>query len=113
MAIRSVADPRQFPPEECTQAAQWVVDAFRKLGFADIGLHPTADGSQAVIGPFPDPVPTLRPCCSMSITTSSRLADHAWRTPPFQLTEVTGRWYGRGAADCKAVLRCRWPCCAT
>jgi cysteinylglycine-S-conjugate dipeptidase len=27
VAIRSVADPRQFPPEECARAAQWVLDA--------------------------------------------------------------------------------------
>jgi cysteinylglycine-S-conjugate dipeptidase len=26
IAIRSVADPRQFSPEECLQAATWVAD---------------------------------------------------------------------------------------
>jgi acetylornithine deacetylase/succinyl-diaminopimelate desuccinylase-like protein len=32
VAIRSVADPRQFPPEECARAAQWVLDAFARVG---------------------------------------------------------------------------------
>ena len=30
VAIRSVADPRQFPPEECARAARWVADAFAR-----------------------------------------------------------------------------------
>ena len=29
VAIRSVADARQFPPEECAAAAQWVLGKFK------------------------------------------------------------------------------------
>ena len=32
------------------------------------------------------------------------LDDAAWRTPPFELHEVDGRWYGRGSADCKGNI---------
>ena len=39
VAIRSVADPRQFPPEECERAAQWVLDGSPTLGFADARLE--------------------------------------------------------------------------
>ena len=50
VAIRSVADPRQFSPEECLQAATWVADRFAGVGFDDIRLAETPDGSSAVIG---------------------------------------------------------------
>jgi cysteinylglycine-S-conjugate dipeptidase len=36
VAIRSVADPRQFPPEECLRAAKWLADRFAGLGFDDV-----------------------------------------------------------------------------
>ena len=50
VAIRSVADPRQFPVEECAKAAQWVLDKFAGLGFSDVHLERTPDGSDAVVG---------------------------------------------------------------
>lgn len=105
VALRSVADPRQFPPEGCAQAAQWVADAFRAVGFADAALHPTADGSDAVVGSRPgsDPDgPTVLLYAHYDV--QPPLDDAAWRTPPFELTEVDGRWFGRGAADCKGNI---------
>ncbi|MFI5589519.1 dipeptidase [Amycolatopsis sp. NPDC051758] len=104
VAIRSVADPRQFPPAECRRAATWVADAFAEAGFGT-GLADTPDGSQAVVG--------SRPCGRAAAPTvllyahydvQPPLAEDEWRTPPFRLTEVDGRWYGRGAADCKGNI---------
>ncbi len=105
VSIRSVADARQFPPEECERAAQWVLEAFADVGFDDIGLHETADGSKAVVGsrPAPDPqAPTVLLYAHYDV--QPPLNDSAWRTPPFELTEVDGRWFGRGAADCKGNI---------
>lgn len=105
VAIRSVADARQFPPEECARAAQWVLDAFREEGFLDIGLHETSDGSSAVVGTRPGPgegAPTVLLYAHYDV--QPPLDEDAWRTPPFELTEVDGRWYGRGTADCKGNI---------
>src|SRR6516164_4963384 len=105
VAIPSVADPRQFPPEECARAARWVRDAFAGVGFSDARLAEMADGSQAVLGtrPGPDPAaPTVLLYAHYDVQPPLNEAD--WRTPPFELTEVDGRWYGRGAADCKGNI---------
>ncbi|HEX2417600.1 MAG TPA: dipeptidase, partial [Micromonosporaceae bacterium] len=105
VAIPSVADPRQFPPEECARAARWVLGKFSELGFSDARLEETADGSRAVIGhrPCPDPdAPTVLLYAHYDV--QPPLDEAAWRTPPFVLTEVDGRWYGRGACDCKGNI---------
>jgi acetylornithine deacetylase/succinyl-diaminopimelate desuccinylase-like protein len=105
VAIRSVADPRQFPPEECARAAQWVLDAFAGVGFADAQLAEMADGSQAVLGsrrcPDPDAATVL---LYAHYDVQPPLNEAEWRTPPFELTEAGGRWYGRGTADCKGNI---------
>ena len=101
VAIPSVADPRQYPPEECARAANWVLDAFAAVGFADARLAETADGSQAVVGSRPGSnpdAPTVLLYAHYDV--QPPLNEQAWRTPPFALTEVGGRWYGRGSADC-------------
>ncbi|GAB2737200.1 dipeptidase [Amycolatopsis magusensis] len=105
VGIPSVADPAQYPPEECERAAKWVRDAFAGVGFADARLAGTPDGSQAVIGSRPgaDPgAPTVLLYAHYDV--QPPLDETAWHTPPFELTEVDGRWHGRGAADCKGNI---------
>lgn len=105
VALRSVADPRQFPPEECERAAQWVLERFADLGFSDARLEETADGSMAVVGSraCSDPAaPTVLLYAHYDV--QPPLDDDAWRTPPFELIEADGRWYGRGTADCKGNI---------
>jgi acetylornithine deacetylase/succinyl-diaminopimelate desuccinylase-like protein len=105
VAIPSVADPRLFPPRECTRAANWVVDRFAEVGFTSLSLRETSDGSNAVYGvrPSRDPdAPTVLLYAHYDV--QPPLDEAAWRTPPFTLTEVNGRWYGRGAADCKGNI---------
>ncbi|MEV0687535.1 dipeptidase [Nocardia sp. NPDC050378] len=103
VSFRSVADPRQFPAEGCTRAAQWVAEAFTALGLT-VGLHETPDGSNAVIGHRPGPPgsPTVLLYCHYDV--QPPLDDEAWETPVWTLTEKNGRWYGRGAADCKGNI---------
>jgi cysteinylglycine-S-conjugate dipeptidase len=101
VAFKSVADPKQFPPEECANAAQWVIDAFTEVGLDDVRMSPTPDGSMAVHGqaPAPDGAPTVLLYCHYDV--QPPLGEENWETPVFELTERDGRWYGRGAADCK------------
>lgn len=105
VALRSVADPRQYPPEECERAAQWVLERFADLGFSDARLEETVDGSMAVVGSraCSDPAaPTVLLYAHYDV--QPPLDEDAWRTPPFELTEADGRWYGRGTADCKGNI---------
>ncbi|MEV4558278.1 dipeptidase [Kitasatospora sp. NPDC049285] len=104
VAIPSVADPRQYPPEKCREAAEWVAAAFTDAGLRDVRLAETPDGSHAVLGHRPPPpgAPTVLLYCHYDV--QPPLDDAAWTTPPFQLTERDGRWYGRGTADCKGNI---------
>ncbi|GAA2769722.1 dipeptidase [Streptomyces showdoensis] len=104
VAMRSVADPRQFPPEECARAADFLVTAFTEAGLRDMRRVTTPDGTDAVVGhaPGPEGAPTVLLYCHYDV--QPPLDDDAWRTPPFELTEREGRWYGRGTADCKGNI---------
>jgi acetylornithine deacetylase/succinyl-diaminopimelate desuccinylase-like protein len=71
VSFRSVADPKQYPPEECEKAAQWVIDAFTEVGLQDVTASPTPDGSKCVHGHAPGPE-VRRPCSCTATTTCSR-----------------------------------------
>ncbi|EXU63248.1 beta-Ala-His dipeptidase [Streptomyces sp. PRh5] len=101
VAFKSVADPAQFPPGECEAAARWVADALRAEGFEDVALLDTPDGTQSVYGFLPGPAGAPTVLLYAHYDVQPPLDEGAWHTPPFELTERDGRWYGRGAADCK------------
>ncbi|MGW7417699.1 M20/M25/M40 family metallo-hydrolase [Streptomyces sp. NPDC054863] len=101
VAFQSVADPAQFPKSECEAAANWCADALRTEGFQDVALLDTPDGTQSVYGflPGPEGAPTVLLYAHYDV--QPPLGVDKWVSPPFELTERDGRWYGRGAADCK------------
>ncbi|MGI5400655.1 dipeptidase [Streptomyces sp. CA-135486] len=101
VAFQSVADEAVAPKSECEAAANWVADALRTEGFQDVALLDTPDGSQSVYGLLPGPqgAPTVLLYAHYDV--QPKLDESAWVTAPFELTERNGRWYGRGAADCK------------
>ncbi|MGP4001084.1 dipeptidase [Streptomyces sp. 8N706] len=100
----SVADPAQFPRSECEAAAGWVAEALRGEGFQDVALLDTPDGTQSVYGHLPGPAGAPTVLLYAHYDVQPPLDEAAWLSPPFELTERDGRWYGRGAADCKGGL---------
>ncbi|ONK16204.1 dipeptidase [Streptomyces sp. MP131-18] len=101
VAFRSVADASQFPPAECDAAAEWIAAALRAEGFPEVALLDTPDGTRSVYGHLPGPqgAPTVLLYAHYDV--QPPLGEEEWTSPPFELTERNGRWYGRGAADCK------------
>jgi cysteinylglycine-S-conjugate dipeptidase len=101
VAFQSVADFDQFPKSESEAAARWVADALTAEGFQDVALLDTPDGTQSVYAHLPGPAGAKTVLLYAHYDVQPPLDEAGWATPPFELTERDGRWYGRGAADCK------------
>ncbi|CAM5655923.1 Dipeptidase OS=Streptomyces tendae OX=1932 GN=GUR47_28830 PE=4 SV=1 [Streptomyces tendae] len=101
VAFKSVADFDQFPRSESVGAANWIAAALRAEGFQDVDLLDTPDGTQSVYGYLPGPAGAKTVLLYAHYDVQPPLDEAGWDTPPFELTERDGRWYGRGAADCK------------
>lgn len=104
VALRSVANPAIEPESECRAAAALVADLFTEAGMDGVQAHPTPDGSLAVVGRTsgPDGAPRVLLYSHYDVVPVGDPA--GWATPPWELTELEGRWYGRGSADCKGNL---------
>ena len=104
VALRSVANPAIEPEAECRAAASMVAGLLAEAGVAGIRSITTSDGSLAVVGRTegPDGAPRVVLYSHHDVVPAGDLAD--WGSPPWELTERNGRWYGRGAADCKGNL---------
>ena len=104
VAFRSVHDAAQFPPAECAGMVDWLLTAFTAAGLQDVRGYDTPDGSVAVCGHAAGPPGAPTVLLYFHHDVQPPLDDAAWTTPVWELTEVNGRWYGRGAADCKGNI---------
>ncbi|MDX3384305.1 dipeptidase [Streptomyces niveiscabiei] len=104
VAFRSVADFDQFPRSESEAAARWITDTLAAEGFQDVAVLDTPDGTQSVYGCLPGPEGARTVLLYAHYDVQPPLDEAAWASPPFELTERDGRWYARGAADCKGGL---------
>jgi acetylornithine deacetylase/succinyl-diaminopimelate desuccinylase-like protein len=101
VSLRTVFDPSAPIPPDCAVMVDFLVEAFDDVGFGDVQGYETSDGSVVVCGHRPGPVDAPTVLLYFHHDVQPPLDEAAWDSPPFELTERDGRWYGRGAADCK------------
>ena len=104
VALRSVADATIEPAAECAAAAEAVAELLVDAGLGGVRAIETADGSLALVGHSPGPpgAPTVLLYAHYDVQPAGD--PDKWHSPPWELTERKGRWYARGAADCKGNL---------
>lgn len=104
-ALVSFNSPHSVPElaQEHEAACAWSVAALESLGF-DVERHPTVDNADTIIGNriTNSDAPTVLLYSHYDVVPAGD--PDAWTSDPFTLTERDGRWYGRGAADCKGNI---------
>lgn len=84
-------------------AAEWVKQAFTAVGL-EISTYAEESGSPIFIGTKTpkNGAPTILLYSHYDVVPAGNPSD--WESDPLTLTERDGRWYARGAADCKGNL---------
>jgi Acetylornithine deacetylase/Succinyl-diaminopimelate desuccinylase and related deacylases len=93
-----------YPRAAVEQSAQVTVDILSAAGLQQVRILDIPDGYPAVYGELPAPAgaPTVLLYAHHDVQPAGDPAE--WVTPPFELTERDGRYYGRGAADDKSGI---------
>lgn len=103
VTFRSVFNPAIEPVEQCEGAAAAVADLVRDTGFEGVETLTTQDGSLAICARSGRPgSPSVLLYSHHDVVSAGDL--DAWDSDPWRLTERDGRWFARGAADCKGNL---------
>ncbi|MER7971850.1 M20/M25/M40 family metallo-hydrolase [Streptomyces sp. NPDC005840] len=102
VGLRTVAGTS--PPDQFRRAARLIADRLAAAGLPEILLLPADDGAETVLARRPGPPGAPQVVLYAHYDVVSAQDETAWRSPPFELTERDGRWYGRGSADCKGNL---------
>lgn len=101
-ALVSFNSPHSVPElaDQHAAAADWVASALAERGL-EVERHATVDNADAIIARkhVSDDAPTVLLYSHYDVVPAGDPS--AWTADPFTLTERDGRWYGRGAADCK------------
>ncbi len=104
VAYKSVYDPSAPPPEDCDKMVDLTIDLFTGAGLQDVRAYETSDGSKAICGHATGPPGAPTVLLYFHHDVQPPLGEDAWLSPVWTLTERDGRWYGRGAADCKGNI---------
>jgi acetylornithine deacetylase/succinyl-diaminopimelate desuccinylase-like protein len=104
VAIPSVASEDRLPVPAGRAGAELVAALYREVGIEDIQLVDADDGSVVVVGHRDGPAGAPRVLLYAHYDVQPPGDTGTWSSDPWTLTERGGRWYGRGAADCKGNL---------
>ena len=104
VAIPSVASEDRLPVPAGREAADWSTASTATWASTTSELLDADDGSVVVLGRTEGPAGAPRVLLYAHYDVQPAGDAAAWSSDPWTLTERDGRWYARGAADCKGNL---------
>ena len=93
-----VAIPTAYPPGDTRAMAAYLAKEFEGMGYATV-VHGCAAGQDNVVARMGGGEPCL--VFNVHVDTVDAGDENLWNTPPLVATEVDGKVFGLGVANCK------------